>query len=175
MNVFLARHSLKLNPAPAGYFYLRYKLELIKNREGWLVNETHRQCTNCLVIYERTNPTVTLCGVCNSGRVKTQSPEIKMWRRAKARATKYNIPFDIDVSDIVIPEFCPVLGVPLVVFKGRSGGEDNSPALDRVDNSQGYVKGNILVISHLANMMKSSANPEQLVKFANWVLTTYLE
>jgi len=29
------------------------------------------------------------------------------------------------------------------------------------------------VISHLANCMKSSANPEQLILFAEWVLKTY--
>lgn len=137
------------------------------------MSETHRQCTNCLVIYERTSPTVTLCNICNSGRVKSQSPKIKMWRRAKSRVVKSGVPFDIEVSDIVIPEFCPILNIPLVVYKGRSGGENNSPALDRIDNTLGYVKGNIQVISHLANCMKSSADPEQLVKFAQWVLDTY--
>lgn len=150
-------------------------MELVKNREGWLVNDTHRQCTNCLVIYELTSKTVTLCGVCNSTRVKGQSSETKMWRRAKVRATNANLPFDIEVSDILIPEYCPILGIPLVVYKGRSGGQPNSPALDRVDNGKGYVKGNIMVVSHLANMMKSSASPEQLKKFADWVLTTYVE
>ena len=150
-------------------------MELVKNREGWLVNDTHRQCTNCLVIYELTSKTVTLCGVCNSTRVKGQSSELKMWRRAKSRVVKSGVPFDIEVSDIIIPEFCPILEIPLVVYKGRSGGEHNSPALDRIDNNLGYVKGNIMVISHLANMMKSSASLEQLKKFADWVLTTYTE
>jgi len=148
-------------------------MELVKNREGWLVSDTHRQCTNCLVIYELTSKTVTLCGVCNSGRVKSQSPEIKMWRRAKSRVVKSGVPFDIEVSDIIIPEFCPILGIPLVVHKGRAGGENHSPALDRIDNDLGYVKGNIQVISHLANCMKSSANPEQLILFAEWVLEAY--
>jgi len=148
-------------------------VELVKNREGWLVGDTHRQCTNCLTIYEITSKTVTLCNVCNSGRVKSQSPEIKMWRRAKARVVKSGVPFDIDVSDIVIPEFCPILGIPLVVHKGRAGGENHSPALDRIDNDLGYVKGNIQVISHLANCMKSSASPEQLILFAEWVFGTY--
>jgi hypothetical protein len=150
-------------------------MDLVKNREGWLVNDTHRQCTNCLIIYERTSPTVTLCGICNSGRVKTQSAEIKMWRRAKSRVNKSNIPFDIEVSDIIIPEFCPILEIPLVAFSGSSGGRHDSPALDRINNSLGYVKGNIQVISHLANMMKSYADPDQLIKFANWVLTTYTD
>lgn len=98
-----------------------------------------------------------------------------MWRRAKSRAVKSGVAFDIEVSDIIIPELCPILRIPLIVFKGRSGGEHNSPALDRVDNTLGYVKGNVQVISHLANCMKSSASPEELIKFANWVLTTYQE
>ena len=34
-----------------------------------------------------------------------------MHRRAKQRAELKGVPFDIEVSDVVIPEFCPVLGV----------------------------------------------------------------
>lgn len=150
-------------------------MDLVKNREGWLVSETHRQCTNCLCIYERTSKTVTLCGTCNSGRVKTESAQIKMWRRAKSRANKYSIDFNIEPVDVIIPETCPILGIPLVVFQGKSGGQPDSPALDRINNNLGYIKNNVMVISHLANMMKSSANPEQLIKFSEWVLTTYRE
>lgn len=37
-------------------------------------------------------------------------------------------------------------------------------------SSKGYVKGNIWVISHLANMMKNSADKAELLKFAEWVI-----
>jgi hypothetical protein len=145
-----------------------------KNREGYRVSDTHRECTNCGCIYEKRSKTVTLCNTCNSTRVKEQSPEVKMYRRAKSRAAKNGTDFTIDKSDIHIPERCPILGIVLEVHSGSSGGKPNSPALDRIDNSKGYVKGNVTVISSLANMMKSSANVDELIKFSEWVQNTYV-
>jgi len=147
---------------------------MIRNREGYLVSESSRECTKCGSIFQNNSKTVTLCGPCNSNRVKEQSPEVRMYRRAKSRAAKSGLEFNLDKEDIKIPTHCPVLGIPRSTHQGTSGGRDNSPALDRVDNGKGYIKGNILVISHLANMMKSSANKEQLLKFSEWVQKTYV-
>ena len=33
----------------------------------------------------------------------------KMWRNAKSRAIKENIPFNIEETDIIIPKYCPIL------------------------------------------------------------------
>lgn len=145
----------------------------MRNREGYYVGDTERECTNCGKVFPKKSKTVTLCNECNSARVKSESPEKRMLRRAKQRATERGHEFDLELIDVAIPEVCPVLGIPLKCHSGRSGGSKESPALDRVDNSKGYVKGNVMVISHLANMMKSSATEEQLVKFAEWVLATY--
>jgi hypothetical protein len=142
---------------------------MIKNREGFFVSETERECTKCHVIFVKTSKTTTLCKSCNSTRVKCYSPESKMFRRAKSRSKFYGIEFNITKEDIMIPETCPILNIPLVYHSGSSGGKMNSPALDRIDNSKGYIKGNVVVISHLANMMKSCANKEQLKSFAKWV------
>ena len=46
-------------------------------------------------------------------------------------------------------------------------------SLDRKDPTKGYIKGNIEVISHLANIMKNNANPMLLVSFAQEVLKRY--
>jgi hypothetical protein len=96
-----------------------------------------------------------------------------MLRRAQSRAKERGHEFNLELSDIHIPTHCPVLGISLVVHKGRSGGNPNSPALDRIDNNKGYVKGNVMVVSHRANMMKVDASPEELLKFADWVITRY--
>jgi len=149
--------------------------ELTKNAQGFLTSSTHRECTNrnCRTIFEITSKTVTLCPRCNSNRVKATHPSRKMFFRARSRAKERGHIFDIEYTDIHIPEYCPILGIKLECHSGSSGGKNNSPALGRIDNSKGYIKGNIMVISHLANVMKSSANPEQLIAFANWVKSEF--
>jgi len=91
-----------------------------------------------------------------------------MWERAKLRAKKYGYEFNLEVSDIVIPEICPILEVPIVI--GDKDDYEYSPSLDRIDNSKGYVKGNVQVISKKANSMKNSASPEELIKFCKNIL-----
>ncbi len=104
-------------------------------------------------------------------------PARALRRAAQTRARKRGVVFDILEEDIHIPEFCPVLGIKLTMHTGTrmQGGRPDSPSLDRIDNNIGYVKGNIQVISHLANSMKSTATPEQLKAFSAWVRSTYGE
>jgi predicted nucleic acid-binding Zn-ribbon protein len=146
--------------------------ELIKNRHGNLVSNTHRECTGCGKIFQITSG-MTLCKTCNCNRVKSQTPEWKIFRRAKRRAFERKLEFDITISDIVIPDYCPALGLELNVNSGRSGAYKNSPSLDRIDNTKGYIKGNIQVLSQEANAMKHSATTEELILFAKWILKTY--
>ena len=68
--------------------------------------------------------------------------------------------FNLSVDDIQIPEICPVLGIPVFVVDGVMG--DNSPSLDRLDPSKGYVKGNVNVISWRANNLKKDASTDEL-------------
>lgn len=141
-----------------------------KNREGYLISETERECTKCGKIFPKTSKTVTLCNKCNSERVKCTSPESKMFQRAKGRAKLKGLEFTLKLEDIIIPKYCPILGIELVCKSGTSGGQKNSPALDRINSNGGYTKDNVQVISHLANMMKSHATDEELMIFAKWVI-----
>lgn len=89
-----------------------------------------------------------------------------MVRSAKGRAVKAGVAFNITAEDIIIPQTCPVLGIPLIV--GQSQSSDNSPSLDRVLPLMGYVKGNVLVISNRANRIKNNATIHELRQVADF-------
>lgn len=90
------------------------------------------------------------------------SPAQKLLKGAKERARKKELEIDIIAADIVVPAHCPILGIKLKSGTGTGGSLDSSPTLDRIDNSQGYIKGNIQVISRRANMIKNCATLEEL-------------
>lgn len=66
----------------------------------------------------------------------------------------------------MIPTHCPALGIPLV--PGIGVAHDGSPQLDRLVPEMGYVRGNVVVISKLANTIKQNASPNQIRAVADW-------
>jgi hypothetical protein len=88
-------------------------------------------------------------------------------KEASWRAKGKDREFTITEADISIPEFCPILGVPLNDFAGgRKLG--HIPSIDRIDNAKGYVPGNILIISFRANHLKSDASSEEMMALGRW-------
>lgn len=99
------------------------------------------------------------------------TPEHRLWYRAKRSSYRksYKYDFNIEVEDIQIPEKCPYLNIPILTdFEDTE--KDNYYSIDRIDSTKGYVKGNIQVISLLANTMKNKSTQEQLLTFSKNVL-----
>lgn len=90
-------------------------------------------------------------------------PERYILYRVRESAKRRGIEFNLDITDIIIPEVCPVLGIKLASRNdGRKGPQQSSPSLDRKDPAKGYIKGNVQVISHRANTLKNNATLEEL-------------
>ena len=97
---------------------------------------------------------------------KSNTKEYSLLMSAQRRAKNKNIPFDLVYEDIIIPEVCPVLNMPIKSGKAMS---DNNPSIDRVDNSKGYTKDNIRIISWKANRIKSNSTIEELTLLVEYM------
>ncbi len=102
----------------------------------------------------------------------------KMYDKLKSsvytRKTK-GMCIDISPRDIIINEYCPFLGSKLEYKTPNRAISETVASNDRFDNSKGYVKGNVWVISKLANSMKNSATIDELKTFCYNVLKQYQE
>lgn len=99
------------------------------------------------------------------------NPKLSVYNNAFNRAKKKGLEFTITKEDFDIPLTCPYLKIP--IFRGDGIFGDNSPSLDRVDVTKGYVPGNVEVISYKANRMKNDGTLEELVVFAQEVLRRF--
>lgn len=113
---------------------------------------------------------VKSCGCYRADFRKThglsKTREYKMWVGLRWRAKRDGRDFNLDPSDIAIPDRCPVFGVPFDTGVGQS---PYVPSVDRIDSSKGYVKGNIAIISWRANLLKNDATYEEVMQLAAWL------
>lgn len=90
---------------------------------------------------------------------------------AKTRAKQQNVPFNIELSDIVVPEYCPILKW-IKLERSKTGHPTySSPTIDKIIPELGYVKGNIQIISLRANVLKSDGSIKELKALAKWIDT----
>lgn len=92
-------------------------------------------------------------------------------RNTKFMSKRRNIEFNLTFTDFELPSHCPLLGIPLEYGKGFNGNNPNHASLDRIDNTKGYIPGNIIILSRKANAMKNSANFNELIIFCDNIKT----
>jgi hypothetical protein len=148
-----------------------------KYSEDWLIRElnpelldhfNNRLCWNCnkkLPEKSFRNETNKCCIDCstNIGREKRKLNPIKTtWERAKARAKLSNIEFSISMEDVKAAwtDVCPIYNIPLVTNIGKA--QPNSHSIDRIDNTKGYIPGNIAIVSMKFNTEKGALTPDVL-------------
>jgi hypothetical protein len=97
----------------------------------------------------------------------------KYWKKAKQlldssrkRAKNYNMEHNLNIRDIPLVSHCPIFGMKLG-YSNKSA-QDNSPSIDRIDNTKGYVKGNVHIISWKANTFKSFATMNELQQIVDY-------
>ena len=127
----------------------------------------------------KTDPTQGIrdrCKSCSAERARKETqrrknnwkhhPTRHMLNNSKQRAKVSGLEHTLTIDDIVIPDFCPVLGIKLET--GDRKNHFNAPSIDRIDNTKGYIKENVVVVSTRANLLKKDATINELVMLAKF-------
>lgn len=92
--------------------------------------------------------------------------------RAKTRATRLGVPYNIDNEYLegLWTGYCAVSGVKLTLGTAKEGGcyEETSAELDRLVPEKGYVKGNVAFLSRRMNRIKNNSTREEIELLNNW-------
>ena len=98
---------------------------------------------------------------------RKEDPKWAILQNKKSNAKRAGIEFDIEIEDLDWPTHCPALGVELKYGGGRF--DDATASIDRICPNKGYVKGNVQILSSLANRIKTNATAEQVMLVALWL------
>ena len=112
----------------------------------------HNTCKTCFKAAERSRR------IANPGGV--------MIRDSRKRAKQKGLPHSIKVEDLTVPKTCPCCGIAMWMSVGSA--TDNSPSLDRVIPSLGYVPENVIVVCNACNRRKNDATPKELYVIADF-------
>ena len=105
---------------------------------------------------------------CNLNAAKTKPWQTRRQRRpiayllnvARQRCNRTGTDFSITEADLTMPTHCPLLGTLLDTYADIV---DVHPSIDRIDPALGYIPGNVWIISHRANRIKSNATFAELI------------
>lgn len=100
----------------------------------------------------------------------SKRPWVRAYHSCKQRAKLKDAPFDLTVEYVesIWNQYCPVLGIEMSCGKNKQ--TDNSPSLDRIDPTKGYVQGNVEVISLKANRMKNNGSLSELHMLVEYLM-----
>ena len=134
-----------------------------------------RTCKNFLAQSQRNNNREEYNKYCREKKKESYTTEKRralyiknnvkeLFYAAKQRAKVKGISFTITLEDVIIPNSCPVFGIPL-----DHRDKHHTPTLDRKVNDLGYVKGNVQVISEKANRIKTNGTIEDFEQIISYM------
>lgn len=141
-------------------YYLAHKDEMLARARLWAKEhkERHREVTQQ---WRRLHATRVALLTAHNRRV---NPLRTLLSAARSRAKAKGLECTITAADLTIPTVCPLLGILIDPFAPKKAFH---PSLDRLDNTKGYVKGNVCVVSFRANHLKNDATAHELRTIAD--------
>lgn len=149
--------------------------KIINNLKNYKVNKhTIDDNTRKNIIEERQIDYQNCINTLRGNRIKNL--ERFLIYSAKRRAKKNKLEFNIDENYLksIFPlnNRCPITGEKFSI--GIKAQLQSSATLDRIDSTNGYIKGNVQIISSIANIVKNKLTIEELeFMLKNWKTIKY--
>ena len=105
------------------------------------------------------------CKECHQAYDKARYKKPQRWAQATIR-NKVSVGHIVDIDPVYIEKIwpkdnmCPLLERELIISEGKLN--DMSPTIDRKIPKLGYIKGNVVIVSHLANRIMTNATSEEV-------------
>lgn len=142
-----------------------------------LETEQHKEIYDLAVNHLTLSPQKIIWEYINDANLLTKQKYIHTKLKTKTYHRYYKEKgkfMDIKPKEIIINEYCPFLGIKIDYnTHSKEFFNNDSQSVDRIENSKGYVKNNVWVISRLANLMKNDATTEQLKTFCKNIILMY--
>ena len=144
-------------------------------------------CTSCLNSFEKSKDNFyfkkngeiiqCLCKTCAKNKVKRNTSTLDQYIKSllrniqsdrkykKGDKTNIDIDYILNIHNLQNGK-CIITGITLTTDR-TNGRNPNNLSIDRIDNSRGYIKGNIQLICDWANMAKSYLSMEKFKEFIN--------
>lgn len=172
----MERISEKLNPGDVFGIWVLVAPAQPKNGQRWLCKCS---CGKECVIPLRTLNSGTSTGCFECGRIKLRKfvNGIPQWlitqtkRSAKNRDLEFNLSIEylakvFDKQDGI----CPLTGFKLKFSTAPKKSEETTASPDRIDNSKGYIEGNVRFVHKIVNKMRNNMSDEEFLKWCRCVV-----
>jgi len=95
---------------------------------------------------------------------------------AEDRGIEWDVTFDY-LADLLIEQRfkCALTGADIEAMASPNEGVNNTASLDRIDNSTGYVPGNVQWVTTMVNMCKHKYTQEEFIQMCLDVSRKYYE
>lgn len=174
----VCRNKQCVNPEHLKLGTRRDVMGLVYEKDGVL----YKLCTRCERelpynednFYSAKNRTVKFVTLCKKCSVETAIErrnkywQNTLWHESKRGAVGRNLPFEItqkDIEDIFIEQSGKCYWTGITLIPSQISKYPMKPSVDRLDNSRGYYRDNIVLCCLAANMGRNSATKEDFEKY----------
>ncbi len=101
----------------------------------------------------------------DSYEYRLRNPAGHFCSQLKSRASQRNLAFDLTkeyLEKLITPMKCSVTGIELIY---DMSGAPNTVSIDRINTLEGYVKGNVRVVSWIYNRAKGNSTDEAVLEY----------